>query len=977
MITDYHAKYYAHELTLQHSADGVDRLSQSLFDASVDLNPHQIEAALFALGNPLNKGVILADEVGLGKTIEAGLVISQYWAERKRQLIIICPASLRRQWAAELQEKFNLPCQILDAPTVRKQKKAGIYNPLSQKKVIIMSYHYAARLEEALLAIPWNLVVIDEAHKLRNSHRPKNKMGQALKRALDGRQKLLLTATPLQNSLIELYGLSTVIDEHLFGDDKAFRKQYMNSAGDLPELRERLDTFVHRTLRKQVLEYVPYTERKTITQPFTPTDAEQGLYESISAFLLKEDSFALPRRQKHLTSLIIRKLLASSSHAVVNTLKAIKARLELLRDDRLTNDNFLEQLIEDDDLEDDYLDDDALDEEAFPFLADENEEKKQVKENIQKINNEIEELTGFIEQASQIKVDTKAKSLLQAIEVGFEKMKQIGASRKMIIFTESRRTQEYLDEFLSANGYRNKLVTFSGTNNTQKIKEIYGAWKEKHHGSDVLTGSAQIDKRSAIIDYFKSDAEIMIATEAAAEGVNLQFCSLLINYDLPWNPQRVEQRIGRCHRYGQKHDVVVINFLNKRNQADRRVLELLTDKFSLFDGVFGASDDVLGQVENGIDFEKRILSIYEACRQPEEIEKAFEKLQKELESNINEKMEETQKLLIENFDEDIHDLLRIQLAEAEKRLDKIARIFWSLTKHQLVQLAEFDDAKYQFLLNDVPSIKSHLVECPRGRYELIQKGVEPAPNHHVLRMNHALGEFIIDSAKLIDCDSKNKTVVFNVSQHPTKLSIVDQLKGQSGLLILNKLSIHSFQEEEHLIFTALNKKGKLVDQESCEQLFQCMADEKEDRVENGYSDISSGLDEGLNNKLQETQQRQIEAKVSQVLETNNAHFQTERDRLERWADDKVTGAEQALLDTKVKIRALKRESRQSPSLDDQKNFQEKIKEEEHKQRKQRQQIFDVEDEILEKRDELIEALEKRLNQKTSTENLFTIGWKVV
>ena len=486
-----------------------------------------------------------------------------------------------------------------------------------------------------------------------------------------------------------------------------------------------------------------------------------------------------------------------------------------------------------------------------------------------------------------------------------------------------------------------------------------------------MTGSAQIDKRSAIIDYFKSDAEIMIATEAAAEGVNLQFCSLLINYDLPWNPQRVEQRIGRCHRYGQKHDVVVINFLNKRNQADRRVLELLTEKFNLFDGVFGASDDVLGRIENGIDFEKRILNIYETCRQPVEIEKAFEELQKELESNINEKMQETQKLLIENFDEDIHDLLRVQLAEAEKRLDKMARIFWALTKHQLVELAEFNDEKYQFSLNAAPSFKSHQVECQKGRYELIQKGVEPAPNHHILRMNHALGEFIIDSAKLIDCD--NKIVVFNVSQHPTKLSIVDQLKGQSGLLVLNKLSIHSFQEEEHLIFTALSEKGSLVDQEACEQLFQCMADVKE----GGTGNYDKNIRIELKHKLQDTQQRQIEAKISLVLEANNEHFQTERDRLEKWADDKVTGAEQALLDTKAKIKALKRESRQSPSLDDQKDFQEKIKQEERKQRKQRQQIFDVEDEILKKRDELIEALEKRLNQKTSTENLFTICWKVV
>lgn len=959
MITDYHAKYYAHELTLKHSSDGVDRLSQSLFDASVDLNPHQIEAALFALSNPLNKGVLLADEVGLGKTIEAALVISQYWAERKRHLIIICPAALRRQWAAELQEKFNLPSQILDAPTVRKLKKAGVYNPLSQKKIIIMSYHYAARLEEELLAIPWDLVVIDEAHKLRNAHRPKNKMGQALKRALCGRQKLLLTATPLQNSLIELYGLSTVIDDHLFGDDKAFRKQYMSSAADLPELRERLDTFVHRTLRKQVLEYVPYTQRKTITQPFNPTDEEQDLYDAISALLEKDNSFALPKRQKHLTSLILRKLLASSSHAVVNTLVAIKTRLELLRDEKLSDDDFLEHLIEDDDLEDDYLDD-----EAFPFLVDE-ESEPQVKHDVERIQSEILEISGYIDRANSIKIDSKAKALLKAVEVGFEKMAEMGAPRKVIIFTESRRTQEYLAEFLEETGFKGKVVTFSGTNNSPQAKAIYEQWKQENQGTDKLTGSAQIDKRSALIDSFKSDAEIMIATEAAAEGVNLQFCSLLINYDLPWNPQRVEQRIGRCHRYGQQHDVVVINFLNKRNEADRRVLELLTEKFCLFDGVFGASDDVLGRIENGMDFEKRILEIYETCRLPNEIEKAFASLQLELESNINEKMEETQQLLVENFDEDIHDLLKLKLDQAEQRLDKITRWFWLLSKHQLDQYAEFTDVKYQFKLLQEPQTEVNRVESPTGCYELIQKGKEPDKHHHVYRMNHPLGEYVIDSAKVISANHHH--LVFDYTNHQTKISVVEQLKGKSGRLSLNKLSIDSFQREEYLVFTAIVDDGSVLDQECCEKLFSC----------SGRVDHSLGLFEpAYDDKLVATRLRQVEAKVSLVLEANNKHFQTERDRLDKWADDKVTGAEQALMDTKAKIRTLKRESRQAPTLEEQKILQEKIKQEERKQRKQRQEIFDVEDQILEKRDELIDALEKRLNQNTECEELFTVRWQV-
>jgi SNF2 family DNA or RNA helicase len=236
VLTAYHAKYFAYELTRRHEADGVDRLSQSLFDASVDLNPHQIDAALFALRNPIQQGVLLADEVGLGKTIEASLVLCQYWAERRRRLVVICPASLRKQWAQELLEKFALRATVLDAVSLRKMRTGtplATLESLAGKQVVIMSYQFAAKLEAEMRSIPWDLVVIDEAHKLRNAHRTTNRIGQALRRTFDGRKKLLLTATPLQNSLIELYGLSTLLDDHLFGDEAAFRKQFMSAGASL------------------------------------------------------------------------------------------------------------------------------------------------------------------------------------------------------------------------------------------------------------------------------------------------------------------------------------------------------------------------------------------------------------------------------------------------------------------------------------------------------------------------------------------------------------------------------------------------------------------------------------------------------------------------------------------------------------------------------------------------------------------------
>lgn len=954
-LTPYHAKYFAHELSIVHTNGGVERLSQSLFDASVDLNPHQIEAALFALSNPLSQGSVLADEVGLGKTIEAGLVLCQYWAERKRNLLIICPASLRRQWAQELVDKFNLPSQILDAKTWRQLQQQGIYNPLAEKKVVIMSYHYAARLEEKLVAEVWDLVVIDEAHKLRNAHRESNKIGQSLKRSLDGRKKLLLTATPLQNSLIELYGMSTLIDEHLFGDDKAFRTQFMQSNSDLDELRERLGAFLKRTLRKQVLEYVKYTKRRAITVPFFPSDQEHSLYESVESYLDREHSYALPKRHRHLTGLILRKLLASSPSAVTNTLQVMLARLETLRDENVNDDtrDIIQEIIEDDDLESEYLDEFEED-----FSVNQTSERSFDKGELEA---EIEELKSFIHRAESITRDAKAEALLTALSQGFEQMTGMGAARKVIIFTESKRTQNYLAEFLSSHGYHDNIVTFSGSNNHPEATAIYRNWLERYSGSDKVTGSPQVDRRTALIDHFRDNAKIMIATEAAAEGVNLQFCSLLVNYDLPWNPQRVEQRIGRCHRYGQKFDVVVINFVNQRNLADQRVLELLTQKFSLFDGVFGASDSVLGSVESGVDFERRIKHIYDTCRQSEEIDAAFDALQIELEADINQKMQKTREALIEHFDEDVHDLLKIKLDQAKERLDKIGRWFWALTQYQLSEVANFDNDTLQF------SLFRTVAEQPKGKYQLIRKGSEEElkhdPHAYTYRLTHPLGEYVIDTAKRLETPFVDLQIDY--SNHPTKVTVAEQLKGHSGWLSLNLLRICTFNDEEHLIFTGITDNGRLIDAEACKKLFYVGAD-----VTSPAKSIT------MPDALLETRKRQLDAKLSEAMDANNKLFESERDKLEKWADDKVLAAEQALSDTKNLIRSLKRESRHAQTVEEQQAIQQRIRDLERKQRRQRQEIFDVEDEIIEKRDELILALEQRLKQRTEVEEIFTVRWHV-
>jgi len=959
LISAYHAKYYAHELTRRHAADGVDRLSQSLFDASVDLNPHQIEAALFALRNPLQEGVLLADEVGLGKTIEAALVVCQYWAERRRRLLVICPASLRKQWAQELQEKFAVPTSVVDAVSLRKKSAGDILATLQGlvgKTVIIMSYQFATKLEAELRAVPWDVVVIDEAHKLRNAHRASNRTGQALKRALAGRKKLLLTATPLQNSLMELYGLSTLIDEHLFGDEAAFRKQFMNSGTGMDELRERLGSFAKRTLRRDVLEYIKYTERKALTQPFNPTDDEQALYERISAFLQKEDSYALPKQQRHLTALILRKLLASSSHAVAGTLVTIRERLQsLLKADKTEDDGrkLVEQLIAEDDLEQDYLEEEVseADEDAqVPTPAPAEDDKTGASKDAQAvraaITSEIAELTAFIDAAQALQTDTKAQALLKALKLGFDKMAELGAPRKAIIFTESKRTQEYLHRFLSANGHAGKSVLFSGTNTHEESTAIYQRWLEEYIGTDRVTGSPQVDRRTALIDHFRKDdgtgAEIMIATEAAAEGVNLQFCALIINYDLPWNPQRVEQRIGRCHRYGQRFDVVVINFLNTRNQAYQRVLELLTEKFNLFSGVFGASDEVLGRIEGGLDFEKRILQIYDTCRQPEQIEAAFNALQAELEEVIADRIKDTQSQLLENFDEDVHDRLKLRLDEAEARLDKLGRWFWGVTRYALNDRARFDEQSYAFSLSTPPTGVAQL--APPGRYQLIRGAAQPDMLAHAYRLSHPLGEWSIDTS--LNAETPVATLKLDYSKHGARVSVIERLRGMSGWLTLARVEVTAFETTEALLFSGLTDDGQVLDQEACEKLMAIPAAGKP-------TPLSTSVPEAL----LANSQRAVAATIAQVLEANQRLFNEERDKLERWADDKLLAAEEALKNTKARIAQLKRDARKAATLQEQDGIQRELSELERKQRRLRQEIFAVEDEIIAKRDELIASLQ--------------------
>jgi ERCC4-related helicase len=944
LSTAYHAKLFAHELMRRHSASDSEKLAGTLLDAQVDLNPHQVEAALFAFKSPLSKGAILADEVGLGKTIEAGLLLAQKWTEGKRRILIICPASLRKQWSQEMADKFYLPSVILESASFNKLRKAGVRRPFEQDGLVICSYQFAARQADELMVTPWDLVVIDEAHRLRNVYRTDNKIGRALKTALANAPKVLLTATPLQNSLMELYGLVSIIDDYTFGDAKSFRAQYARLTGDtlFDELKARLTPICHRTLRRQVLEYIRYTNRIPITQEFIPSEPEQALYDMVSDYLRRPSLQALPSGQRTLMTLIMRKLLASSTFAIAGALDSLARKLERqLKDDKVARETLQDELA------DDY--------EELAEVAEEWSEPEEVAEplteaDVEAINSEIADLRAFRDHAVAIAENAKGLSLLSALKAGFAKAVELGGPQKAIIFTESRRTQDYLVRLLSERGFGDQLVLFNGSNSDPQSKAIYQAWAAENKGTDRVTGSRTADMRAALVDNFKTKASIMIATEAAAEGINLQFCSMVVNYDLPWNPQR----IGRCHRYGQKHDVVVVNFLNRSNAADQRVYELLSEKFQLFSGVFGASDEVLGAIESGVEFEKRIVAIYQNCRTEDEIETEFQALREEMDATITTTMEDTRRKLLENFDAEVHDRLKMNLDQSREYIDRYERLLWRVTQYELSGQAKFDEDYLEFNLTKRPTG----LDVPDGPYFLTKEGLVG----HRYRLGHPLARHVLKQAAGRSLSGAH--ITFDYGAWQQQAVALEPFVGSSGTMHIRKLSISGLDAQDHILIAARMKDGRVIDPKAAMRLFDLPAKLAKDAAVPTTSELQPAL----------------EKQSAEILEALSARqslwFDDEMGKLDSWAEDKRAGLKFDLKDLDDELKALKKEIRQTGNLPDKLALQRKARELEGKRDTAWRAYDEAAKDIEVQKDGLLDRVEEQLAQSAETEDLFTITFKI-
>lgn len=745
----------------------------------------------------------------------------------------------------------------------------------------------------------------------------------------------------------------TLSQYHAFGDLQSFREQfaYLNDRVIFENLKARLRPICKRTLRRQVTAYVSYTRRHPLVQPFTPEASEDQLYDLVSNYLRRDNLQALPSGQRSLMTLVLRKLLASSSFAIAGALETISRRLQARLKTELKEDELA------DELDAEY---EALNVTAEEWPEEPSSDRSLSATDRAAIEHELADLEQFRQLAVSITHNAKGAALLIALERAFVEAERLGAPRKAIIFTESRRTQEYLLRLLAATQFADGVLFFNGSNNDEQSRRIYSDWLQRHKGTDRVTGSRSADMRSALVDYFREQGQIMIATEAGAEGINLQFCSLVVNYDLPWNPQRIEQRIGRCHRYGQKHDVVVVNFLNQTNAADQRVFQLLSEKFYLFEGVFGASDEVLGAIESGIDFEKRIADIYQRCRTVDEIQTSFDQLQLELSAQVNAAMTRTRQQLLENFDEEVQEKLRVSLDSSRAYLNQYERQLMQLTEFELGAHAEFLNSGSAFRLKSVPPAVS-MSDAPLGLYELPRRSGEA----HLYRLGHPLAEWVLHQAKSRELPAAE--IAFDYTGHPSPIAAVKPYAGQTGDLLLCQLSVEALdQAEDYLLFAAMTSNGQMLEEDAARRLFSLRASSVKPVHSNGFALP----------RLQEAIALQQDAALRRISTRNAEFFEQEAAKLDNWADDLKVALEREIKELDRQIKEARRAATLALTLDEKLAGQRQIKALEGQRNSKRRALFDAQDEIDRLRDSLIDAIQDRMSASTTLQEIFCVHWRL-
>ena len=811
-----HRRFDAEDIVRLRRSSERRRYAASQRLGRIDANPHQIDAVMFALRRIPEGGCILADEVGLGKTIEAGLVVAQVMAEGTERILIVVPKPLLGQWQDELYTLFGI--SALEAAD------AGC--EITAPGVFLVGREYAGSAsgsERLAAAPPFDLCVIDEAHEMfAGIYRRFDRFGaydessgaaqtaHRVRRLIGPAPVLLLTATPMQNSLEELWGLLHYVEPTgtLVGSLPTFKALFCAGQDgrrlvpeQAPELRRRIAEVVQRTLRHQAQEFLdqPFVGRRAKLYEYSMSPEEKQLYDDVTNYLLSPSLNAFQGRSRQLLLIGFHRIMASSTAALANSLERVADRLRRMRQGSPDAEraHLIESLTSD-------LDDDEL-----PEIEDES-----VVERSSTIDDELRQVEDFVRRARSLPHDSKAHSLVQVVRsIGGRR----GGNAKLVVFTESLTTQEYLRDLLieHAGLEDSKITLFRGHNDSPRAREALRRWQEEvgRHLPAHRLPSPDIAVRLALVHEFKSRSRVFIATEAGAKGLNLQFCDTIVNYDLPWNPQRIEQRIGRCHRYGQTRDVTVVNFLAKDNEAQRLTLEILTQKLDLFGDVMDMSDSVLHEARSkrseelttalGPDFEQQLNRIWERARSIDEVEEELRRLRETMEDRRRELdriREHTTGLIETRFDDSVKQVFRriaddlpATLAALDADLERVVTDY--LRANGIDHATEVHKRRRLIRIpasERLPGALSEGLSVAAGHADVLEEV-------DALHVAHPLVRAAIDDARRRG--SGTFSVRFRLTAQAPE--VLERRRGSRGRLALSRISYRGFEREDRLVATAV------------------------------------------------------------------------------------------------------------------------------------------------------------------------------
>ena len=898
-----HRRYHAEELVRLRRASEKRRYVAAQRRGRVDPNPHQIEAVMFALERIPQGGCILADEVGLGKTIEAGLVVAQLLAEGTSRVLIIVPRPLLGQWQAELRDLFGIDARDASDDNV----------DVAAAGVFIAGREFAGgergfrRLQQAP---PFELFLIDEAHEVfAGIHRRYDKDGVYNEaspyahtahrvRALMGNGMapvLLLTATPMQNSLDELWALVQYIDRTgtLLGDKPTFDQLFKASAGgggsesngagveQAAELQRRLRRVVKRTLRRQAMPYLdrPFVGRQAKLFAYRMSAAEKALYDDVTGYLLEPDLAAFSGRARQLQVIGFLRRMASSKAALAASLKGVAARLQ-----RMRQGDPAEEAADLDDLEDEPDPAPTTADDAAPVPA------SPPRPDVAQIAEELDRVQNFIRRAETLPDDTKAEGLVEVVR---ELLDRPSDRRKVLIFTESLTTQDYLRDLLVEKTTLNEqdITLFRGVNDSPRAAEALRIWREEEDAETPrhLRASLAVAVRLALVHEFATRSSVMIATEAGAKGLNLQFCDTIVNYDLPWNPQRIEQRIGRCHRYGQQRDVTVINFLAEDNQAQVLTFDILSSKLDLFGKVLDMSDVVLQTPRSdssaalasalGPDFQAQVRRIWERARTIDDVEAELRQLRDTLEErrrDLDRTHERTVGLIEQRLDASVRqvfDRIQRELAPALAELDgELKAVLCAYLDAQGIAWGESERAGRR-LLHFGASSRLPVPFAEGG--SVVLGGALGLAGADPLHVGHPLVQAAVASARE-DCAGQYR-VRFRLNATAPKA--LRTRRGSRGRLALTRIRYEGFEPEERLRVTAVFDDAEVL--RPAEAALELLRQPCEDIAESAtpLEITDAHLDEVVDEELFEEQGR--------VADVNQQGFEQTMTQLEQYLADRA------------------------------------------------------------------------------------------